>query len=64
MTSPENSPDEKTPDFRAEGDTDNVEDVKKQSIDDIDKPDKGIVPTLSCSMRPRPRSIRRARVTR
>jgi putative ATP-binding cassette transporter len=40
MTSPENSPDEKTPDFRAEGDTDNVEDVKKQSIDDIDKPDK------------------------
>ena len=40
MTSLKNSPDEKTPDFRAEGDTDNVEDIKKQSIDDIDKPDK------------------------
>jgi putative ATP-binding cassette transporter len=40
MTSPENSADKNTPAFRAEGDTDNDDDVKKPSIDDIDKPDK------------------------
>jgi putative ATP-binding cassette transporter len=40
MTSPENSADKNAPAFRAEGDTDNDDDVKKPSIDDIDKPDK------------------------
>jgi hypothetical protein len=40
MISPENSADNKVPDFRAEGDTDSDDDVNKRSIDDIDKPDK------------------------
>jgi putative ATP-binding cassette transporter len=40
MTSPEKSADNNASGFRAEGDTDTDDDVKKQSIDDIDKPDK------------------------
>src|SRR5665647_1042057 len=40
MTSPEKSADNNAPAFRAEGDTDNDDNVKKPSIDDIDKPDK------------------------
>lgn len=40
MISPEKSADKKVPAFRAEGDTDNDDDVNKRSIDDIDKPDK------------------------
>jgi len=40
MISPENSADKKVLAFRAEGDTDNDDDVNKRSIDDIDKPDK------------------------
>ena len=40
MISPEKSADKKVLAFRAEGDTDNDDDVNKRSIDDIDKPDK------------------------
>ena len=40
MISPEMSADKKVLAFRAEGDTDNDDDVNKRSIDDIDKPDK------------------------